>query len=116
MEHKTNELDQNIFVYGTLRSTEGNHGMLKSLNHEFLSDAQIHGEVFHTSFGYPCLMEGLGLVDGEMYAVDLKGLGALDRFEGHPDLYTRRQVLTTTGLPVWVYFGNEVQAGIISRR
>jgi len=106
-------LTENVFVYGSLRKGYYNHDVLQSLPHKFLSKSQIKGEIFPTRFGFPCLMEGLGLVDGEVYAVDADSLDVLDWFEGHPNFYVRKEVQTTNGLSVWVYFGNEVQSAII---
>lgn len=105
-----NDLDQNVFVYGTLRSTERNHELLQKLGCMFVSKAQIRGEVLNTDLGIPFLMEGLGLVDGEVYATNEQGLRQLDYFEGHPTFYERREVQTESGIKVWVYFGTGVQA------
>lgn len=108
-----NELKHNVFVYGTLKQGECNHRVMERLNHKFLSIAQIRGDKFRTSYGFPCLVEGLGLVDGEVYAVDDEAVRDLDTFEGVPHLYERRQVRTLSGLEVNVYFGTGAQRGII---
>lgn len=105
-----NELRYNIFTYGTLRRGECNNGLLDVLRAEFLSTGQIRGEVLTANSGLPFLMEGLGLVDGDIYAVDGHALRFLDEFEGHPAWYERREVTTESGLKVWVYFGMGIQA------
>lgn len=103
----TNSHKNNVFVYGTLRSTECNHRVMKNVEAVFLSNSQIRAEAV-PGLAYPAIKEGLGLVDGEVYAVPDYALKVLDRFEGHPWLYTRKEVETTDGLKVSVYYGNEI--------
>lgn len=108
MSHETNKLTENVFAYGTLRSDDCNHDVLRAIDHEFLGKGQIRGEILYAG-SLPFLMEGLGLAEGEIYSTDADGLKFLDRFEGHPHFYQRRRVTTESGLPVWVYFGTGVQ-------
>lgn len=108
-EIKTGDL---VFVYGTLRSGQPNHGWLGSSDRvgglwstvdryrmrdlgAFPAAEHITGEP-----GAP----GRGLV-GEVYRVDVETGWALDRLEGNGQLY-RRAVRTVTrpgsdGAPVW---------------
>lgn len=107
------DLTENVFVYGTLRRNQVNHYILARKSHAFLGEGQIHGEVRQSTYGFPCLMEGLGLVSGEIFAVSEEHLSGLDHFECVPSLYVRKQVETTEGLPVWVYFGNAIKKTLI---
>jgi gamma-glutamylaminecyclotransferase len=109
-------LHHQVFVYGSLRKGEGNHRVMESAGGVFCMSTRISGEKFNTSWGYPCLMEGLGLVDGEVYAVNDSGLRMLDCLEGHPDLYERRRARTVSGLVVWAYYGNSIQQAIIGEQ
>lgn len=104
---------QNVFVYGSLRKGGTFHHVLDEESAVFLSTAQIVGDIFPTSLDFPCLMEGSGLVDGEVYAITKKLLRRLDFIEGHPQLYERTEIQTTSGLTVWVYFGREIQQYIL---
>jgi gamma-glutamylaminecyclotransferase len=104
----TNSQDQNFFVYGSLRTGGHNHWLLHRLQATFLSTAQIHATKHETGFPFPAISEGLGLVDGEVYATDANGIQALDFFESHPHFYQRRETTTTEGLKVWAYYGTGV--------
>ncbi len=88
-----------VFVYGTLKSGFPNHA-------HFLSDARHMGD-FQTVKPYPlvlignrcspCLIDRPGagkVVRGEVYAVDIATLAALDRLERTtaPDGYHRRTI------------------------
>ena len=84
-----------LFVYGTLRKGQANHGLLKDAL--FLGNAKTqdkyglyvlpHGVPYATYNG-----SQLVAVSGEVYIVDEVTLEAVDRFEGHPHVYMRREV------------------------
>lgn len=110
----TDVLTEKVFVYGSLRKGQENHEILSRHPHMFEGKVQIKGDVRPTSMGYPCLMEGLGLVDGEIYAVSKNTIYALDEFEGCPSLYQRLPVVTTTFIPAWAYYGTGIQRYILT--
>ena len=78
-----------LFVYGTLLRGERNH---RHLAHARLVDAHVTQPRFTLlDLGaYPGLVaSGAPAVHGEIYEVDAATLRALDRFEGHPNLFRR---------------------------
>lgn len=100
----------NVFVYGTLRSGEGN--WKRYLNHEgarlVASEEHTWPEFGFVSLGgYPALLtdyEGEPVsVLGEVYTVDAPTLRALDRLEGHPSFYLRRKIKLASGMIVSAY-------------
>jgi len=108
-----------VFVYGTLKRGQGNHGILHNKS-EFVAHARIGNEftAYSKGIGYPFMAEvaGIGCV-GEVYQVNDEVLANLDRLEGHPGYYERkvRPVVCGDGTEVlaWVYLmGNEVPAGV----
>lgn len=104
-----------MFFYGTLRREQSNHHVLKQLKCQFKQEDSIKGDVFPTSYGFPCLMEGSGLVKGEIFEADANAVKYLDWFEGAPALYERRKTVTVGGTPVWVYYGTGAQEAIEGR-
>lgn len=80
-----------VFVYGTLRSGQGNHRRLARAR--FLGEAQTAPRYTLISIGCPGLLEGgETAVFGELYEVDSSTLASLDQLEGHPHFYERRPV------------------------
>lgn len=91
-----------IFVYGTLKRNHGNHGVLG--NSTFLGEAVTSEKIF-TMFdgGFPFVSDDFhdeetqGRVVGELYETDRQDILAnLDRLEGVPYLYVKREVDVTT--------------------
>jgi gamma-L-glutamyl-butirosin B gamma-L-glutamyl cyclotransferase len=100
-----------LFVYGTLRKGEPNHGLLGTSRCLF-PQARVKGVLVDTGCGFPAMREGDGDVLGEIYEVDDETLARTDDLEdyfgpGDPrNLYERvlRAARTATGeLDVWVY-------------
>ena len=104
------ELKHLVFVYGTLRLGHSNHHLLK--------DAYSYGigstESSYTMYlvgGYPYVTssENRYPIVGEMYAVDDDTLSDLDRMEGHPRYYERREINVIIGEVhhvAWMYLRN----------
>jgi len=109
MDNATRHL---VFVYGTLKRGQSNHGLL--------AGAEYHGEgATADTFGFyagpdvspaekklpeipfayeqPAEGDEAISVQGEVWEVDNATLAALDRLEGHPDWYERRQIPVTLG-------------------
>lgn len=100
-----------LFIYGTLRKCQANHGLLKDAL--FLGNAKTqdkyglyvlpHGVPYATYNG-----SQLVAVSGEIYSVDEITLEAVDHFEGHPDVYVRREVPVVLECGIvknaWMYF------------
>jgi len=107
-----------LFVYGTLRRGEANHGLLQSARCLF-RQARAKGVLVDTGSGYPAMREGDGDVVGELYEVDDETLGRTDELEdyfgpGDPrNLYERvlRPVRTEAGeMDAWVYVSDRFGA------
>lgn len=99
-----------VLVYGTLKKGHGNHGVLgKSI---WIDDAITKSREF-TMFdgGFPFVSDSIthdcnGSVVGELYQVDNpQTLANLDRLEGVPTLYVKREVdvKTFSGLDYTAY-------------
>lgn len=110
-----------VFVYGTLKDGFGNNRLLKSA--EFIGRAcTVLPYVMLDTGGFPVVFQDGGKhnVSGEVYEVDDQTLAMLDRLEGHPSFYERRQIevdVEDTGVlqTCWMYFGN-TSAGSWGRR
>lgn len=96
-----------VFVYGTLRQGHSNH--------QLMGDAQCHGVgctrdryAMYIVSGYPYVTstEARYPIVGELYAVDDAMLEKLDKVEGHPRYYVRREVAVDVGgveYRAWMY-------------
>jgi gamma-glutamylcyclotransferase (GGCT)/AIG2-like uncharacterized protein YtfP len=70
-----------VFVYGTLRRGERNHGLLAG-SRRVREQAWVTGTLHETGFDYPALvLSGAGRVYGEIYAVSGETLASLDELE-----------------------------------
>lgn len=79
-----------LFVYGTLKKGFRNHHFLKGAR--LLSDeAEMEGFLLHLG-GYPGMIDGHGIVHGELYEITEDMLPALDRLEGVPVLFQRNWI------------------------
>lgn len=89
-------------VYGTLKQRHGNHGVLA--NSQFIDEAVTDEDVFSMfDGGFPFVSDkdfgndNTGRIVGELYQVDDSAVEAnLDRLEGVPSLYVKREVDVTT--------------------
>lgn len=101
-----------VFVYGSLRSGEGNNNLLRSSM--LVGDAAVYGALYSLG-GFP----GLRLddvaptwVQGEVWTVDDETLERLDRLEGVSHDFYRRvlvsvELLAGTSVEAWAYEINE---------
>lgn len=117
------ELKHYVFVYGTLRSGHSNHHLLK--------DAHCHGTgttvenySMYLISGYPYVTscEQRYPIAGELYGLDDDTLSVLDKMEGHPRHYERREIAVTVEekqYTAWMYFkdppGVQMQHGDFSK-
>ncbi|NLU26868.1 MAG: gamma-glutamylcyclotransferase [Hungateiclostridium thermocellum] len=102
-----------VFVYGTLMKGFWNHKRYLEGKISRVTPAKTHGLLYHLPEGYPALLEGDGIVFGEiMEPVDKNLLKSLDRLEGYSErrrnnLYVRakKKVFTENGeeLVCWIY-------------
>lgn len=94
-----------VFVYGSLLSGMHNHRWLypdTNASTKYLGEASIKGDMFDLG-SFPCILDGDGVVQGEVYEVDEYILHSLDRLEGHPSFYKRKEVDYGDGV-AWAYF------------
>lgn len=112
------ETKQAVFVYGTLLDGQSNHGFLngaikigsfRTVNQYRMTASRIPfvSDRFRTS-----------TIVGELYAVDDATLERLDRLEGHPRFYTRREtdIQSDDGehrFKAWMYFCETQGADLI---
>lgn len=121
-----------VFVYGTLKTGEPNHGVMRSTEN---GHAELVGRgrtakrwplVIASSFNIPYLLpcEGRGHnIKGEIYGVDEKMLHFLDDFEGHPQYYVRTEEevegvdLKGKGIcqRAWIYFLKSYKQELLNR-
>ena len=93
-----------IFVYGTLKRGQPNHGLLVLPNNEQAGKAEFVGTaktidkyplIIATKFNTPFLLDVVGSgqrVVGEIYQVDDVMLEECDQLEGHPERYVRTPI------------------------
>ncbi len=100
-----------LFAYGTLKRGQSNHRVLRKARAEFAGAGRTVQSFPLVVSGLPFLLDVPGRghrVRGELYRVGAPHWPALDRFEGHPDLYHRRLVEVETGdgqrVEAWAYF------------
>lgn len=104
-------MSSSVFVYGTLKPGERNHGVIGRGGSFSCEEAHISGfDIYHFHpENYPGILQGDGVVHGWIitYSDISKAMPYLDELEGtsmEPPLYNR--VLTIAqpqGTPVWVY-------------
>lgn len=92
-----------LFVYGTLKRGQSNHGRLQGAR--WLGKATLEGAVLYDLGPFPMAIAGDGWVAGELYAVAWADLPQLDAFEGCPRLYQRRWLPLADGRQAWAYLG-----------
>ena len=99
-----------VFVYGTLLDGEPNHRLLATA--AFVGEARTEPAFLLVSLGaFPAMVTGgQTAVTGEVYEVSDETLAALDRLEGHPHFYERRQIRLADGVEVLAYLLDEEQA------
>lgn len=91
-----------VAVYGSLREGEGNHRLLDGC--DLLSrELSVDEFTMHSLGGFPALTAGKSSVVIELYNVNEETFARLDRLEGYPTFYNRREIPTSRG-NAWVYY------------
>lgn len=103
-----------IVAYGTLMTGERNHIFCR--NALGIRPCAIRGTLYDTGWGFPAFVPGeTGTVRAELMEIPAADWPAVDRLEGYPLLYGRRQITAVPddGGPVeaWVYVMNELPPG-----
>lgn len=108
----------NVFVYGTLKQGEANHGVMTSADGEFLTTAKLPGYYMVNTPWYPFAAKSDNdddYIEGELYKVPAEKLHILDRLEGYPQLYDRDTV-NVKDLDAFIYVNrNKVEMGAYTR-
>ena len=93
-----------VFVYGTLKKGYGNSGLLSGAKFLGVDAVEDHLLILPSFFPYAFPWKS-GTIYGEVYEVDEPTLRSLDRLEGYPTHYQRKQVETTNGhKDVYMYY------------
>lgn len=82
----------NVFVYGTLKGGEANHGVMTSAGGEFIATVKLPGYYMVNTPWYPFAAKSdneKDYIEGELYKVPAEKLHVLDTLEGYPQLYDR---------------------------
>lgn len=97
-----------VFVYGTLRSGHSNHHLLKDANYYGAGNtAENYSMYLISGFPYVTSFEPRYPIVGELYGIDADTLSVLDKMEGHPRHYERREISVIVGknqYTAWMYF------------
>lgn len=94
-----------VFVYGTLKRGEANHGVMKSANGEFVAESKLNGYYMVNTPWYPFAAKSDDkgdYIEGELYKVPAEKLHILDTLEGYPQLYDR-DTISAEGLDTFIY-------------
>lgn len=102
------ESEHLVFVYGTLRSAHSNHHLLEDAN-SYGTGTTVENYAMYLTSGYPYVnsCEPRYQIAGELYGIDDSTLEVLDKMEGHPRHYERREIQVTVGrkqYSAWMYF------------
>jgi len=98
-----------VFVYGTLKEGQSNHRLL---NRSLFTGRDAAPGILYTGPAFPMAIEigsltgdpVVPMINGELYEVDDNTLENLDRLEGHPDFYERKEVTLESGQIAWIYY------------
>lgn len=99
-----------VAVYGSLRKGLHNHSLLE--NAKLLSTETTGNFRMYSMGGFPYIrpVESPYDITIEVYSVDDHEFANLDRLEGYPSFYDRKQIPTTQG-NAWIYFIDEPPGG-----
>lgn len=83
---------QLVFVYGTLKKGQGNHGLLRDANFIGRGHTMKPNYQMYSLGPFPGVVLGDREIYGEVYMVDSKAMSRLDHLEGHPFMYERHLI------------------------
>jgi len=92
-----------VMVYGSLKKNFHNHHLLHTS--ELLGEQKTAEEyTMYGLGGFPAIKEGGSTsICGEVYKVDDPTFKRLDRLEGYPHFYNRKEIETSYGT-AWIYY------------
>jgi gamma-glutamylaminecyclotransferase len=94
-----------IFVYGSLKSGKSHNHLLSESEYLYTKQTKNNYGLYVNTW-FPALFENIYTrpTIGEIYEIDEKTLDRLDRFEGHPTLFKRKEIQLENDETVWCYF------------
>src|SRR3990167_456546 len=90
-----------LFVYGTLKSGQGNHFIMKPAT--FCGKDSINGTMYDLG-NYPAICPGKDKIHGELWKISTDVRKRIDHMEGHPYLFVRKLTHTHSDKFAWVYW------------
>ncbi len=95
-----------VAVYGSLKKGFGNHRLLERA--KMIGETFTKPEFHMGSFGaFPGIVKGDKKVKVEVYEVDNNTFKNLDRLEGYPNFYNRKEPILENNDKAWIYFLDE---------
>lgn len=110
-------MKHNLFTYGTLKRGFSNNHLLESS--KYAGTAKTLGKYSLYESGIPFVFKGEAVshIYGELYLVDELTLKIIDRLEGHPEWYRRKEVKVVTEkeetVTAWLYFYPEKRGKLV---
>jgi gamma-glutamylcyclotransferase (GGCT)/AIG2-like uncharacterized protein YtfP len=96
-----------IFVYGSLKSGKSHNHLLSDSEYLYTKYTKNNYGLYVNTW-FPALFENIYTrpIIGEVYEIDENSdtLSNLDRFEGHPKLFKRKEIQLENDETVWCYF------------
>lgn len=115
-----------VFVYGTLLRGMRNHdrmegavllGEFKTVKKYRMTAGNYHDTLYAVPYVDPS--RPTHHIRGEVYLIDDELLATLDRFEGHPRFYVRKEIAVYNHgghiLHVWIYFNGNTKGHYLVR-
>jgi len=104
-----------LFVYGTLKRGESRHEVLRpeidAGQARLVETAVVPGFELYDMGEFPVAVPGDGRIEGEIYELPHELLiGELDRIEGFPHGFDRKQV-EVDGHTCWIYYSDDAPPG-----
>jgi gamma-glutamylcyclotransferase (GGCT)/AIG2-like uncharacterized protein YtfP len=100
-----------VFVYGTLKKNYQNNNYLSDAKYIGTAETTEKYSMREHSFHYPAVIESEQeyIIKGELWICSDRTLKLLDRLEGIPDLFYRKEIPIIQDAKVlnaWIYFFN----------
>ena len=82
-----------VAVYGTLKKGGSNYGVTKAGGGTFVGKAKtVHSFCMYGGWGFPRVTQDAAICPIQVEIFEMKSLDPMDRLEGHPDFFQRKQV------------------------
>lgn len=94
-------MTEKVFVYGTLK--RGGRLSRYMYRTNFICEDILEDFDMYTNGYFPMIVEGSGVVYGEVYEIDKAEIPRLDRVESEGLIYRRTTVITKAGHEVYAY-------------